>query len=168
MSTAELRTVTADEVADYIIWDSNDRGSFLSNQKLQKLLYYVQAWHLATHGRSLFDGVFEAGVRGPIFPSLYDRYSRYKGKHIDEQVGRPQLPAEVEEFVQEVLAVYGEMDARKLERLVWGEDPWRLPRERAGLADDDPARATINEREMERYYRARMAADVSNGSRPAT
>ena len=39
--------VSAQNVAEYIIWSSHESGSFISNLKLQKLLYYVQAWHLA-------------------------------------------------------------------------------------------------------------------------
>jgi uncharacterized phage-associated protein len=52
--------ISAQDVADYIIWSSHEAGSFISNLKLQKLLVYVQAWHLAVFGRPLFPEKFQA------------------------------------------------------------------------------------------------------------
>lgn len=66
--------VKPQDVADYFIWLANDSGSFISNLKLQKLVYYAQAWYLAIYGQSLFDEDFEAWVHGPIIPSLYQKY----------------------------------------------------------------------------------------------
>jgi uncharacterized phage-associated protein len=40
-------TITAFDIATYFLWLTNDTGSFMSNLKLQKLVYYAQAWHLA-------------------------------------------------------------------------------------------------------------------------
>ena len=66
--------VSAQDVADYIIWSSHESGSFISNLKLQKLLDYVQAWHLAVFGRPLFAEKLQAWLRGPAIPEIYRRY----------------------------------------------------------------------------------------------
>ena len=39
--------ISCKDIADYFIWLANDTGSYLSNLKLQKLVYYAQAWYLA-------------------------------------------------------------------------------------------------------------------------
>ena len=43
---------------------------------LQKLLYYVQAWHLAIKGDPLFEGHFEAGPGGPVLPEVLNVHPR--------------------------------------------------------------------------------------------
>ena len=53
---------TAKSVAEFLIWSAHESGSFISNLKLQKLLYYIQAWHLAIHDRPLFAAIREQYV----------------------------------------------------------------------------------------------------------
>jgi uncharacterized phage-associated protein len=43
------------KVADYFIWLAKETGSFISNLKLQKLVYYAQAWYLGINGIPLFE-----------------------------------------------------------------------------------------------------------------
>jgi uncharacterized phage-associated protein len=147
--------VTAQKVADFILWSSHESGSFVSNLKLQKLLYYVQAWHLAVHGRPLFPEKFEAWIRGPVIPELYDRYKGYRWRNIDEEVERPDLDDRTVAFIEEVLEEYGPLDARRLEQLARREDPWIEAR--GGVADDEPCSAPIDESLMEHYYRRRLS-----------
>jgi uncharacterized phage-associated protein len=149
--------VTAQKVADYILWSSHETGSFISNLKLQKLLYYVQAWHLAVHGRPLFPEKFEAWIRGPVIPELYNRYMSYRWRTIDEDVDRPDLDERTVAFIEEVLEEYGPLDARRLEQLVRRENPWIEARN--GVADDEPCTALIEENLMEHYYRQRLSQD---------
>ena len=72
MTTIITTITTASKLADYYIWFANDVGSYLSNHKLQKLLYYAQAWYLAFEDTPLFDEDFEAWVHGPTIPALLD------------------------------------------------------------------------------------------------
>jgi uncharacterized phage-associated protein len=65
-----LPVTTAQEVANYFIRRAHDSGEFISNLKLQKLLYYSQAWHLAIFDRRLFPERFQAWVHGPVIPTL--------------------------------------------------------------------------------------------------
>jgi uncharacterized phage-associated protein len=147
--------ITAQDVADYIIWSSHEAGSFISNLKLQKLLYYVQAWHLAVFRRPLFPEKFQAWIRGPAIPEIYQRYQGYRWRNIDEEVKPPDLDARTVGFIEEVLTEYGPMDARLLEQLACREDPWVLARE--GIAEDEPSTAVIDEETMGNYYRQRLS-----------
>jgi uncharacterized phage-associated protein len=70
------------EVANYFIWLANETGSFLSNLKLQKLVYYAQAWHLALEESPLFEEDFEAWIHGPVLPTLYQKYESFSWKPI--------------------------------------------------------------------------------------
>src|ERR1700740_2126650 len=82
-------------IADYIISESRDRGDILTNLKLQKLLYYSQAWFLALHDRSIFDEDFEPGLHGPSLPAQYRRFRHLEWRPITEPIRRPIMNANV-------------------------------------------------------------------------
>ncbi len=151
------QTTSAQKIADYILWSSHETGSFVTNPKLQKLLYYVQAWHLAVYERPLFPERFEAWIHGPVIPSLHLRYKPHQWRSIDEDVSKPDLPSATVAFVEDVLDEYGPLDARRLDSLVRQEAPWLEAR--GGLAADEPCQAEISEERMGSFYRARLSND---------
>src|SRR6185369_5131439 len=74
-------------IADYFIGLANETGSLITNLKLQKLVYYAQAWNLALNdGRALFDDDFEAWVHGPVIFDLYNDYRALKWNPISKGV----------------------------------------------------------------------------------
>ena len=119
------------EVTNYIVWDSHEAGSYLSLAKLQKLLYFAQARHLAAFGRPLFPGRFEAWSHGPVLRSVYNRFEKYGWRNIDEQVYKPELPHETERFLKDVLDDLGGLDARALEAMTRRDDAWIAARQGA-------------------------------------
>ena len=56
--------------------------SDISNLKLQKLIYYAQAFHLAIYELPFFDEDFEAWTHGPVCPEIYHKYKHYKSSPI--------------------------------------------------------------------------------------
>ena len=68
------RQITHRDVAEYFLALANETGGTITNLKLQKLVYYAQAWHLANFDKPLFDAKFEAWVHGPVIPGLYEEY----------------------------------------------------------------------------------------------
>ena len=71
-------TANLHDVCDYIISRVCNAGSSMNELKLQKLLYYAQAWHLAVFGSRLFDERFQAWVHGPVCRAIYDRFGATK------------------------------------------------------------------------------------------
>ena len=60
------------DIARYIIKYCKDNGYSISNLKLQKLLYFVQAQFLVTYnGRPAFEEKIEAWDFGPVVPEVY-------------------------------------------------------------------------------------------------
>jgi uncharacterized phage-associated protein len=144
-------------VADYFIWLANSTGSFISNLKLQKLVYYAQAWHLALNGMPLFDEDFEAWVHGPVIPTLYHEFKEFSWKpifkEVDEQHLLDSLGDEAFGFLQEVAEEYFCCDAYELERMTHAEAPWL--RARGSLPLDAPSNEVIHKEWMKEYYGAR-------------
>lgn len=50
----------------------------ISNLKLQKLLYYMQGFHLAYFDTPLFDDDIEAWMYGPVVPCVYNHFKKMK------------------------------------------------------------------------------------------
>lgn len=144
-----------DPIADYIIWSAHRHGSFISNLKLQKLLYYAHAWHLALHEEALFAGRIEAWVHGPVVPSVYRRFKGYGFRNIDAAVERPDLGAATEGYLDEFLRQYLPFDAYALELMSHQEEPWLDARD--GAAPDKSSRAQITDAAIGRYFRARLS-----------
>jgi uncharacterized phage-associated protein len=145
--------VSCFEVANYFIWLARETGSFVSNLKLQKLVYYAQAWHLAIHELPLFEEDFQAWVHGPVIPELYQKYKSFRWQPITVDV-TPQLPAATIEFLQGVSEEYFSCDGYELERMTHAESPWNLAR--GGLSPDTASTAQIEKTWMKEYYGARV------------
>jgi uncharacterized phage-associated protein len=142
--------ITADVIADFIICRYRDKGEFISHLKLQRLVYYVQAWYLALYEQPLFVGPFEAWIHGPVVRSLYSRFKDFSWQPITEAVECPSLPNEVEDHVLEVLKIYGDFTAEDLEYMVHRESPWILAR--GDSHPLEPSTALIDEAEMMKFY----------------
>ncbi|HNW49669.1 MAG TPA: DUF4065 domain-containing protein [Prolixibacteraceae bacterium] len=103
----------------------SDGGELISNLKLQKLLYYMQGFHLAVFDTPLFDDDIFAWQYGPVLPEVYYRYKANGNKGI-EPVGEVIVLEEKEEkLFDEVFSVYGEFSAIGLMNLTHEEDPWK-------------------------------------------
>ncbi|MBD2771470.1 Panacea domain-containing protein [Iningainema tapete] len=141
-------------VADFFIHLANETGSYISNLKLQKLVYYAQAWYLAIYGTPLFEEDFEAWVHGPVIPALYREYKSFGWQPILKDVQKPELSENIAHFLNEVAEVYFACDAYELERMTHQEDPWIKARD--GLSMDAPCNAIISKESMREYYKARV------------
>jgi uncharacterized phage-associated protein len=58
------------DVARYIIKKTGP----ISAMKLQKLVYYCQAWSLVFDDRPMFKEPIQAWVHGPVIPQLYKKH----------------------------------------------------------------------------------------------
>jgi uncharacterized phage-associated protein len=147
-----IKTLNCFDVAEYFIKLANSTGSFISNLKLQKLVYYAQAWHLALYNEPLFSEDFEAWVHGPVIPKLYEKYQEFGIRPIEQEV-EPDLPAEVKEFLDEVSLEYFALDAYELEQMTRIENPW--PIARGNLPPDAASNSAIKKEWIKEYFTKR-------------
>lgn len=68
------RMYSALDVAKYVIQYCGERHYFLSNLKLQKILYFIQAEFLIVKGYPCFYEDIEAWAFGPVVPDVYHEY----------------------------------------------------------------------------------------------
>lgn len=148
-------STTASRVAERLISLSHEKQNPVSNLKLQKLLYYAQAWHLVIFERRLFEDSIEAWVHGPVVPAVFRQYKEFRWNPIPRRDTNP-LSARIERHLEEVWKVYGKFDATTLERRTHEEDPWKHARE--GLSPDISSNAVITRHSMKVYYSSLSAA----------
>lgn len=72
------------DIARYIINYSNEQEYGISNLKLQKLLYFVQAEFLAytSEKKPCFEEEIEAWGFGPVVPCVYQEYKQFGSGNI--------------------------------------------------------------------------------------
>ncbi|NET56928.1 MAG: SocA family protein [Symploca sp. SIO2E6] len=118
---------SAFDVANYFITQMNaEDDAIISNMKLQKLLYYVQGFHLAIFDSPLFEEAIEAWAHGPVCPPVYRTYKSYGRSHISEpKDGNPDgFSNSQKELLEEVCEVFGQFDASKLRHMSHSDPPW--------------------------------------------
>jgi len=153
MSTiASDPTAVVNAIADYLIAECRERGELLTNLKLQKLLYYADAWHLALRDEPLIAENFKAWVHGPVLTSQYHRFKDYKWSPITQEIAKPELADDIAEFLDEIVDVFGCETAVALELMTHREKPWLEAR--GDLPPTEPSSAVINKETMKQFYRA--------------
>lgn len=119
---------SASDVAKYFLsLIDEDEGDFISNLKLQKLLYYAQGFHLAMFDEPLFDDSIEAWAHGPVVGKVYNEYIIQGANPIPRpsELNLETLDERVRDFLHEVYSVFGQYDAWKLRKMTHDEPPWK-------------------------------------------
>jgi uncharacterized phage-associated protein len=154
---------SADDVAAAIVADIGP----LEAMKLQKLLYYSQAWHLAITNEPLFDEDVEAWTYGPVVNRIWQGHRRMRTVREWRAGQLDRLAGEARDIVALVCAEYGSRSGDELSLLTHGETPWREAR--GELPDSVQSRARISQSSMAHFYRehrtlgGRSAADLAVG-----
>ena len=73
------------DVSKYVINRSNEKGYGISNLKLQKLLYFIQAYFLLKRGYPCFGETIEAWNFGPVIPVAYREFKMFGNTNIPNQ-----------------------------------------------------------------------------------
>ena len=137
--------VSVHDVAAYILQHQGE----MTAMKLQKLVYYSQAWSLVWDEAPLFDEPIEAWANGPVVRDLYNRHQgQFK---VNSWRGDPgKLSDTQQETILKVLEFYGGMSSQALSDLTHSEKPWQ--RARADLAPGDRGNRVISHAAMFEYY----------------
>jgi uncharacterized phage-associated protein len=144
---------SAHDVAAYIL----SREGRMTAMKLQKLVYYSQAWSVVWDERPLFPEKIEAWANGPVVRELYDAH---RGSFEVSEWPRGDarhLTREERETVDAVLGFYGSRSAQWLSDLTHREQPWLSARR--GLPDGERGNREITLSSLEEYYSSLREAD---------
>ena len=113
------------DVAKYIL----EKQGPMTTMKLQKLVYYSQAWSVVWDEKPMFAERIEAWASGPVVRELYDKHKGVFQISSLEQGNTDNLKLEEKETIDVVLQAYGDRPAQWLSDLTHMEKPWNEARE---------------------------------------
>lgn len=136
------------DVAKYVL----EKKQSMTTMKLQKLVYYCQAWSLGWDEVPLFKEDFQAWANGPVCPTLF---ARHKGHFVVDETFLKDYPdhtfsKDEIETMDTVLEYYGDKEPQWLSELTHKEAPWRNARK--GYADGEHCSKIITKESMQEYY----------------
>jgi uncharacterized phage-associated protein len=135
---------------------------YISNLKLQRLLYAAHGWHLAINGTPLLScGIF-ADEYGPISKIVYDRLINYGDKLIkiylpdiiyadDEFRQYIEMVKDpfVEALINRIIEVYGKLSVEQLSNWAHASNsPYTI------MANNDIVLATIPDALIKKYFKS--------------
>ena len=113
-------------VAKYIIKRCNDTKMVISNLKLQKLLYFVQAEFLVSTGLPCFEEEIEAWDFGPVVPKVYYKYKVYGSANIPFMNNRliTPIPEKDRKLIDGIVDRCSQYSAAILTEITHRQSPW--------------------------------------------
>jgi len=150
-------TIGYNDVANFFLSLGNETGEVITNLKLQKLVYYAQAWYLANFKVSLFEEDFQAWVHGPVIPELYHEYKNFGYSPILTDIKPKNIGATINSFLTEVAKIYMPYGAFELEAMTHKEKPWQDAR--VGCEPDENCSNIIPKDSMREFYGSKISTD---------
>ncbi len=140
------------DVAAYIV----EKQGPMTAMKLQKLIYYCQAWSLVWDEEPIFPDRIEAWVSGPVAPALYRVHRGQFEVRSWSQGDLRRLSDDETETIDAVLDFYGRYSSHQLSALTHSENPWRAARH--GLDPTERGNREITKAAMAEYYDSLLAS----------
>ncbi|WP_157776682.1 Panacea domain-containing protein [Flavobacterium crassostreae] len=158
-------------MSNFVILYCQNMGVSVNPLKLQKLLYYIQSWHITKFEKDiLFETMPEAWVNGPVYRPIYDKYKANFFRNVnfpntlDEEELTKQvasslqnlnLSEEKQDLLFSVLNAYGVMSDERLVLMTHSEEPWNEARK--GLSPIERSENKISADTIFNYYNRRIA-----------
>jgi uncharacterized phage-associated protein len=161
MKATKSRMVDSIQLANFIL----AKVGPMPHLKLQKLVYYVQAWHLAFFNEPIIQDDFQAWLHGPVSKKVWDTFKNPDNPLLNKIELLPEVaesalatfPAKLspdqKDLINDVLHEYGKKSGYHLECLTHVETPWLEARMGVGIADK--CSRVISKETMATFYCSR-------------
>lgn len=119
---------SANNIVNYILRYYNGKGIWISNLKLQKILYFLQAQFLVSRGAPLFSDPICAWDFGPVVENVYHNYKVFGSAHIPiihEEKYPYYIDREDAKLINEVLDYVEPYSATTLLNFIHNQMPWK-------------------------------------------
>ncbi len=110
---------------DELVKNYNITPEYITNLKLQKLLYFVQALCLMIFGERAFPEKILAWSYGPVVNEVYQKYKKNHSGELSYNGSCKNLSTGLLEVIKRVINSYGSYDVNKLIDFTHEEEPWK-------------------------------------------
>lgn len=113
-------------IARYVINRCTQNEKPISNLKLQKILYFVQAEFLVSMNRACFPDGIEAWPHGPVVPDVYFEYMIFGSTNMPDQGddGFGSISEQDKDHLDAIIDAAAKYSASGLERITRRQRPW--------------------------------------------
>lgn len=162
------------KISDFTILYCQNMGVSINPLKLQKLLYYIQSWHIVKFDKNiLFEEMPEAWVNGPVYRPIYDKYKAnfFRNENFPNKLSEEELSIKLEKqlnnlglneqkqgLIFSVLNAYGKLSDERLVLMTHSEEPWNEARE--GLSPIQRSEKKISAETIFNYYNKRISENA--------
>ena len=119
------------DVCKYVIDYSNEKEYGISNLKLQKILYFIQAYFLIKQpSRCCFEDKIEAWDFGPVVPKAYRKYKQFGSSDIptiidfEKSDSNDCITGDDKNLIKTVIDKFADYSATDLVGLTHKQSPW--------------------------------------------
>lgn len=110
---------------DELVRNYDITPEYITNLKLQKLLYFVQALCLMIFGKKAFSEKILAWPYGPVINEVYQKYKPNRANEIVSEKFIKNISSGLYKVIEEVVTCYGSIEANKLIDFTHEEEPWK-------------------------------------------
>ena len=130
-----IMAYSALDIAKYVINYEHSQGREVSNLRLQKLLYFIQAKVLMETGEPCFEDEMQAWDFGPVVPSVYYKYKIFGAMDIfTREVETTNIASNIIGFISSILEYCRTYPTYQLVEITHQQDPWKFARARGSKA----------------------------------
>lgn len=114
-------------VSKYVIDYENSKHRSVSNLRLQKLLYFVQAQFLVSNKTSCFADDIEAWEFGPVVPNVYHHYKMFGSSCIPRSLEQGSYDIEESDkvLINKILDKCARYSTSRLVSITHNQKPWK-------------------------------------------
>jgi uncharacterized phage-associated protein len=115
------------DISKYIIRYEAEQGRAVSNLRLQKLLYFIQARFLVSKNEPCFFDKMEAWDFGPVVPTVYHEFKFFGSSGIPLACaeGGHEIYDEDKELIKEMLDYCSKLSTSALVSRTHNQRPWK-------------------------------------------
>jgi len=148
------------DIANWFIAKCAESGDFITHLKVQKLLYYAEAWTQTLIGKELFPEQIQAWAHGPVVPEVFQEFKKHGWNPLpapeDQKI--PVVSAEAEDILVQVFDAYADLPAKTLEDMTHKDAPW--VKARGSLSPEERCEVIMQKSEICEFFRAKYAAEI--------
>lgn len=139
------------DIANWFISQFDEEsGDVITHLKVQKLLYFSEAWSQVLLDRELFSEDMEAWTHGPVVRDVYREFTGAGWGPLSVSGEIPDFDEETQSVLSQVLEAYGSVAAKTLEHLTHQDLPWKEARR--GVPDEARCSNVISKQSIKSYF----------------
>lgn len=119
---------SANDIAEYVIEYCNKHNLSISNLRLQRLLYFIQAYFLmqSKGERAAFSDDIEAWDVGPVIPNVFNKYKRFGTGQIPYYDGSyaDMFPDDNRNYIEDVIEYFKDKSSVYMMEITHRQKPW--------------------------------------------